>query len=173
MSSWFLIDLVAIIPFDNILQDNSVNGVQMIKISKLTRLYRLIRLARMLRLLKMLRVKNAYLKEAAEFFKISKGSERMLMYTLILFLLQHVVACIWVYFGRFDEGSKMSWIYQKDYLEMDNIDLYITSFYFTVTTIMTVGYGDITAYSMIERLLCIMLMLIGVLAFSYATSAIS
>jgi len=56
---------------------------------------------------------------------------------------------------------------------MDNLDLYITSFYFTVTTIMTVGYGDITAYSMIEKCLCILLMLIGVVAFSYTTSAIS
>jgi Ion channel len=92
---------------------------------------------------------------------------------MILILLQHVVACIWVYIGRFDEGSKDNWIYQKGYLEMQDLDLYITSFYFTVTTIMTVGYGDITAYSMMERLLCILLMLIGVVAFSFATGAIS
>lgn len=56
---------------------------------------------------------------------------------------------------------------------MHVIDLYITSFYFTVTTIMTVGYGDITAYSSMERILCIFLMLIGVVAFSFATGAIS
>jgi hypothetical protein len=43
----------------------------------------------------------------------------------------------------------------------------------TVITITTVGYGDITAYSMTERLLCIVLMLIGVVAFSFATGAIS
>jgi hypothetical protein len=56
MASWFLIDLVAIIPFDLLLQEESAGGVQMIKISKLTRLYRLIRLAQMLRLLKMFKV---------------------------------------------------------------------------------------------------------------------
>lgn len=56
---------------------------------------------------------------------------------------------------------------------MNDADLYITSFYFTVTTIMTVGYGDITAFSMIERVICIFLMLIGVVAFSFATGAIS
>jgi len=59
MASWFLIDLIAIIPFDLLLQEESAGGVQMIKISKLTRLYRLIRLARMLRLLKMFKVKNS------------------------------------------------------------------------------------------------------------------
>jgi hypothetical protein len=56
---------------------------------------------------------------------------------------------------------------------MGDLDLYVTSYYFIVTTIMTVGYGDITAYSITERLLCIMLMLIGVVAFSFATGAIS
>ena len=38
---------------------------------------------------------------------------------------------------------------------------------------MTVGYGDITAKSMPEKLLCILLMLIGVISFSFATGAIS
>jgi hypothetical protein len=56
---------------------------------------------------------------------------------------------------------------------MEDLDLYVTSFYFTVTTIMTVGYGDITAYSLMERLLCILLMLTGVVSFSYATGSIS
>ncbi|TNV87316.1 hypothetical protein FGO68_gene16420 [Halteria grandinella] len=53
------------------------------------------------------------------------------------------------------------------------MELYVTSFYFTVTTIMTVGYGDITARSLAEKLLCILLMLIGVISFSFATGAIS
>lgn len=38
---------------------------------------------------------------------------------------------------------------------------------------MTVGYGDITAYSITEKVICIFLMLIGVIAFSFATGAIS
>jgi len=49
----------------------------------------------------------------------------------------------------------------------------VTSFYFTVTTVLTVGYGDIHAYSVIEKLLCIALMIIGVIAFSFATGALA
>ena len=56
---------------------------------------------------------------------------------------------------------------------MDQVELYVTSYYFTVTTIMTVGYGDITAQSLGEKLLAILLMLIGVIAFSFATGSIS
>ena len=51
--------------------------------------------------------------------------------------------------------------------------MYITSFYFTVTTIVTVGYGDITAQNTGERIICILLMIVGVIAFSFATGSLS
>lgn len=38
---------------------------------------------------------------------------------------------------------------------------------------MTVGYGDIVAQSIGEKILCILLMIIGVIAFSFATGALS
>jgi hypothetical protein len=56
---------------------------------------------------------------------------------------------------------------------MENFELYITSLYFIVTTIMTVGYGDIHAVNISEKLLSILLMLIGVVSVSFATGAIS
>ena len=72
-----------------------------------------------------------------------------------------------------DPHIKASWIYYFNFEDLSDSELYVTSFYFTVTTIMTVGYGDITAKSMPEKLLCILLMLIGVIAFSFATGLIS
>jgi hypothetical protein len=56
---------------------------------------------------------------------------------------------------------------------MPDGELYMTAFYFTVTTLVTVGYGDITPYSIEEKLLCILLMLIGVISFSFATGALA
>jgi hypothetical protein len=56
---------------------------------------------------------------------------------------------------------------------MEDTELYVTSFYYTTTTILTVGYGDITAISLYEKLLCIILMIIGVISFSFATGALS
>ena len=53
------------------------------------------------------------------------------------------------------------------------VDLYITAIYFTVTTIVTVGYGDIAAYSAAERIFCIIIMLIGVVAFSFSTGSLA
>lgn len=81
--------------------------------------------------------------------------------------------CFRIYCGRINEDNKMNWIYQKGYQDMPEEELYITAFYFTVTTLVTVGYGDITAYSAEEKVLCIFLMLIGVISFSFATGALA
>ena len=56
---------------------------------------------------------------------------------------------------------------------MNNVDLYITSFYFTITTITTVGFGDITPETTLEKLFCTFTMLLGVVAFSFATGSLS
>ena len=78
-----------------------------------------------------------------------------------------------VFIARFDEGDKKNWIYKMNYVDLDDAELYVTSFYYTTTTILTVGYGDIVAQSVQEMLLCILLMLIGVVSFSFATGALS
>jgi len=50
---------------------------------------------------------------------------------------------------------------------------YLTSFYFTVTTITTVGYGDYSGSTDIEMIYCIAIMIIGVVAFSFATGSLA
>jgi Trk-type K+ transport system membrane component len=42
-----------------------------------------------------------------------------------------------------------------------------------VTTITTVGYGDISGSTDIEKVFCIFIMIIGVLAFSFATGSLA
>ncbi len=51
--------------------------------------------------------------------------------------------------------------------------LYLISFYFTVETITTVGYGDYLPVSPIEKLFLIVTMITGVLMFSIASGTIT
>jgi len=60
--------------------------------------------------------------------------------------------------------------YQEDE-EQDH--LYLTSIYFTVTTITTVGYGDISGNTKVEKVFCILIMVIGVIAFSFASGTLA
>ena len=50
---------------------------------------------------------------------------------------------------------------------------YLTSIYFTVTTITTVGYGDVSISTKMEKIFCILTMLIGVIAFSFASGSLA
>ena len=56
---------------------------------------------------------------------------------------------------------------------LSNTELYVCAFYFTITTITTVGFGDISSYTTVEKLLCIVIMIIGVMSFSFATGSLS
>lgn len=50
---------------------------------------------------------------------------------------------------------------------------YLTSSYYTVTTITTVGYGDIAGVTTVEKVFCIFIMLIGVIAFSFFSGSLA
>jgi hypothetical protein len=56
---------------------------------------------------------------------------------------------------------------------MGNEELYVTSFYFTVTTITTVGFGDLSASTPTEKVFCILIMIIGVMSFSFASGSLA
>lgn len=62
---------------------------------------------------------------------------------------------------------------EGDISEMENGEIYLTSIYFTVTTITTVGYGDISITTPIEKVFCIFGMIIGVISFSFASGSLS
>lgn len=60
-----------------------------------------------------------------------------------------------------------------DILGLSDAGLYFTSFYFTIATITTVGFGDLSANNFIERAFGIIIMLFGVVSFSFATGSLS
>lgn len=72
--------------------------------------------------------------------------------------------------------------YQNTWIDKENADddmvyegfsLYVESVYFTITTVATVGYGDISPVNTLERGLTIVIMIIGVSAFTFVSGALS
>lgn len=56
---------------------------------------------------------------------------------------------------------------------MDESNQYLTAFYFTITTITTVGYGDFSPGTFIEKIVGIFIMFVGVMAFSFASGSLA
>ena len=59
------------------------------------------------------------------------------------------------------------------YIDNSNFELYILSFYWTLTTVTTVGYGDVSADTTIERVYSLFIMSFGVLLYSFAIGSFS
>jgi len=57
--------------------------------------------------------------------------------------------------------------------DLTDSELYAISFYWTITTITTVGYGDISATNYAEYWFSSILMIIGVISFSLANGSLS
>lgn len=93
-------------------------------------------------------------------------------------MMTHVVACFWIISCTFDPDTENTWIYTysggvDDWKNLSKLDLYMTSVYFTITTITTVGYGDMSATTFTEKIISVFIMLAGVIAFSMASGALT
>ena len=105
--------------------------------------------------------------------KIGVAFERLFFFGIIFFLLCHVAACLAVFIAKIENYSPDTWIVRKGYQDDSNWELYVSSYYFTVTTITTVGFGDITPETNLEKILVAFLMLAGVISFSFAAGSLS
>ena len=105
--------------------------------------------------------------------KISQGKERLFFIVVFITFIFHIAACMFVFITEFDEWEG-NWMYRTDYgYTLENYELYTFSIYFVVTTMSTVGYGDMSAGTRLERIFCIVLMILGVIFFNIISGALS
>jgi len=68
---------------------------------------------------------------------------------------------------------EMTWVIYFKVYKIDNFDQYIASIHMVTASMMAVGYGDIFATNTGERLLCILVQLVGAAFFGLTLSAIT
>lgn len=95
--------------------------------------------------------KDIYKKSAAP--NLNKVSY---VFDLLVYLLSavHFLGCMWIYLGKKINGSWIRRIPASDINvnNNNNYDVYITSTYWVITTLTTVGYGDFKGYTPQEYL---------------------
>lgn len=73
----------------------------------------------------------------------------IVFFVLVMFIAYHLLACLFLSFGSYEgEGYAASWF---DALNINRDDLksqYLYSFYFIITTMGTIGYGDVVPSTM-------------------------
>lgn len=100
--------------------------------------------------------------------KIGMVVERALTFLLVIGIVTHVFACLWYFLAKWNDFSPDTWVVQENYQDEDNFTKYIFCFYFIIQVLTTVGYGDMTIVSSGEKVLAIIIMMVGVITFSFA-----
>jgi hypothetical protein len=80
---------------------------------------------------------------------------------------------MWFFVAKLEDFSPDSWVTRLGYIDSSNEEIYIVSFYWTLTTVTTVGYGDVNAGTMFERIYNLLVMSCGVLMYSFAIGSLS
>ncbi|XP_065370012.1 potassium voltage-gated channel unc-103 [Calliphora vicina] len=163
LSGWFLIDLVAAIPFDLLLVGSDTDET--------TTLIGLLKTARLLRLVRVARKIDRYSEYGAAVLVL-------LMATFVL--IAHWLACIWYALGNAERimlSKNIGWLHtlgndiDEPYFENKTggpsiKSRYITALYFTFTSLTSVGFGNVAPNTDAEKIFTICVMLVGSLMYA-------
>jgi voltage-gated potassium channel len=131
-TSWFIFDVAAALPLEII--------AAVVGASIPLKVINLIRVIRVLRIIK--------LRSLIHLIDFIPKAFKILMIATAVMLAIHWFAC--------------GWMIINPRTEPDNLSFYIVSLYWAVTTLTTVGYGDITPTTNLSRIYTMGVMLVGV-----------
>ncbi|XP_030387007.1 potassium voltage-gated channel subfamily H member 6 [Scaptodrosophila lebanonensis] len=170
LSGWFLIDLVAAVPFDLLLVGSDTDELGLDN-DETTTLIGLLKTARLLRLVRVARKIDRY----SEY-----GAAVLILLMATFVLIAHWLACIWYAIGNAERGmvsKNIGWLHslaydiQEPYFENKTggpsiKSRYITALYFTFTSLTSVGFGNVAPNTDAEKIFTICVMLVGSLMYA-------
>ncbi|CAH8590095.1 unnamed protein product [Dicrocoelium dendriticum] len=171
LKGWFMVDLLSCLPYDvfNAFQPEATQ-------STISSLFGTLKVVRLLRIGRVTRKLDQYLEYMA--------ASLLLMISGFV-LLAHWLACVWYSLGQADlkNGIYYGWIprllsdidqtkaipanWTSGPLPLPRTMTYVTSLYFTLSLITSIGFGNVSATTFGEKIVSVVFMLIG--AFGYAT----
>ncbi|GMF14357.1 unnamed protein product [Phytophthora lilii] len=166
LKTTFFVDIVATIPFDFLIE--AVAAGNIFRSLRLIRTLKLIKLLRLMRLSKLLKMNSQWMAE----FDINVDTVRLLKLLAPVMIIAHYVGCFWFYMSA-DRGEHDAWWGRIYYDYPDSIlSKYIASIYWAITTMTTVGFGDIFAVNDFERGYSILVLIGGTTLFAYVVGTV-
>jgi CRP-like cAMP-binding protein len=91
----------------------------------------------------------------------------------IVLFIAHWGGCFWFFLGTSEFQDKgTSWLSKINLIDSSTFDQYISSIYYYITTMTTVGYGDITPVTPNEKMYAMISMILACGVFAYVIGSI-
>eukprot|EP00736_Rhodelphis_marinus_P001073 Rmarinus@m.29346 len=178
LRSWFWLDLLSSFPVDLILigqRGDSLRVFRVFRVTRISRVFRIVRIIRLFRLIRLYKLRNVVddLEQVtwlSSYFRIGK-------LLFMIFLVCHFLACVWKSASTTHDGWVETFslmLYPEE--DPDDVDAwkkYTWALYWTVTTITTVGYGDILPGTENEMIVATVVQTLGAIAFAYFIGSVS
>jgi hypothetical protein len=118
-----------------------------------------------------------YLEEILFYDESYEGLLSLMKLFFHIIVISHLIACSWNFVAAMERGSANPTWYDKIFYETSSTPVkwskeYLYSWYWSLTTMITVGYGDISPKNDIEVAIASLAMLFGCGFFAYAISSI-
>ena len=79
--------------------------------------------------------------------QLGPGFERLFFFIIMSLMVLHIISCMWVFMAKISsEDRSDTWIGEDyaEYADKEHSHLYLISLYYVITSMTTVGYGDIS-----------------------------
>lgn len=167
---WFIPDLLTALPIPLIL-DFILNSSESVGILRFVRFIRFVRLIRVLKAVRLMRIFNKV--EELFYSNVISSIKSFLTLFFYIILFAHWMACLFRFVGAWvSDDGRLSWLSEFNLQYESSADQYVAALYWSLATMITVGYGDLVPYSTEERIVSIVAMLSGCAMFAYSMNSI-
>ena len=95
---------------------------------------------------------------------------KVIIYFFMIFSVIHFYSCLFIFIGR---NEYPNWILAYNLSNENYRDVYISSVYFIMATVTSVGYGDVVAFNLNEKIFQCIILISGTIAYSWIVSSLS